>query len=122
MEMELAVYLPKTLLCDSIYQLVVTAQHQQSGGQSHGDAQRVRTDRYPVLQVETHVICHDLNDQISKETVHSGVSSDRWFCQTFKIHLELGLEPLGPGINQCSHSGGAQIQTRKVPIKTNLSC
>jgi hypothetical protein len=47
MEMELAVYLPKTLLCDSIYQLVVTAQHQQSGGQSHGDAQaqRVRTDR-----------------------------------------------------------------------------
>lgn len=41
---------------------------------------------------------------------------------TFKIHLELGLEPLGPGINQCSHSGGAQIQTRKVPIKTNLSC
>lgn len=88
MEMELAVYLPKTLLCDSIYQLVVTAQHQQSGGQSHGDAQRVRTDRYPVLQVETHVICHDLNDQISKETVHSGVSSDRWFCQTWKKNVK----------------------------------
>lgn len=46
MERELTVFLPKTLLRDSIYQLVVTAQHQQSDdAQSHGDAQRVRTDR-----------------------------------------------------------------------------
>ena len=63
MEMELTVFLPKTLLCDSIYQLVVTAQHQQSGAQSHGNAQRVRTDRgircskgKPMLYVMTQLI------------------------------------------------------------------
>jgi hypothetical protein len=64
MEVELTVFQPKTLLCDSIYQLVVTAaQHQQSDAQSHGDAQRVRTDRgircsqgKPMLYVMTQLI------------------------------------------------------------------
>jgi len=43
--------------------LVVTAQHQQSGAQSHGNAQRVRTDRgircskgKPMLYVMTQLI------------------------------------------------------------------
>lgn len=117
MEMELTVFLPKTLLCDSVYQLVVTAQHQQSDAQSHGDAQQVRTDRG--IRCSKGNTCYMAWPSWSKEMVRTDGDHSGWgLLHRFTLLYHLIGGSVNPGRRTWKVSPRLEYQIRNYEMRT----